>query len=296
MNSITRASQLADVALEDQAPSGKIAIGKLLYEAGRIKREDVERVKKLQAEKGLRFGEAAISLGVCSEDDILRALSRQFAFDWIAPTETKLASELSVVFDPFGRAAEALRTVRGQLLLRWFDQGNRTLSIIGLHSGAGVSHVTANLAVLFAQLGMRTLLIDANLRNPRQEALFAVKSHAGLSDMLVGRAAPDSFNKINQIANLWLLSAGPIPPNPQELLARPSFYNLLQSYQKQFDVVLIDTPAFDIGADAEVIASRARGALVVARKDVAKAKVARQLQQDLAGSGVTLCGAVLNEY
>lgn len=296
MNSHTRASHLLEAAVEDQLPSGKIAIGKLLYEAGRLKREDVERIKKLQSDKGLRFGEAAITLGICSEDDILRALSRQFSFDWIAPTETKLASELSVVFDPFGREAEALRTVRGQLLLRWFDQGNRTLSILGLHSGAGVSHVSANLAVLFAQLGMRTLLIDANLRNPRQESLFAVKAHTGLSDILVGRGSTDSVVKINQIANLWLLTAGPIPPNPQELLARPSFYNLLQSFQQQFDVVLIDTPGFDIGADAEVIASRARGALVVARKDIARARVARQLQQDLAGSGVTLCGAVLNKY
>lgn len=296
MNSNIRASHLFEAAVEEQAPSGKIAIGKLLYEAGRLKREDVEKIKKLQAEKGLRFGEAAITLGICSEDDILRALSRQFSFDWVAPTETKLAGELSVVFDPFGRQAEALRTVRGQLLLRWFDQGNRTLSVIGVHEGAGVSHTAANLAVLFAQLGMRTLLIDANLRNPRQEALFAVKAHAGLSDILVGRASPDVVIKINQIANLWVLPAGPIPPNPQELLARPSFYNLLQSYQSQFDVVLIDTPAFDIGADAEIIASRARGALVIARKDNTKAKVARQLQQDLAGSGVTLCGAVLNEY
>ena len=166
MNSITRASQLADVAAEDQAPSGKIAIGKVAVRNRPHQARRRRAREKLQAEKGLRFGEAAISLGVCSEDDILRALSRQFAFDWIAPTETKLASELSVVFDPFGREAEALRTVRGQLLLRWFDQGNRTLSIIGLHSGAGVSHVTANLAVLFAQLGMRA----ADRRQPAQSA------------------------------------------------------------------------------------------------------------------------------
>lgn len=295
MNSI-RHSTLIEAAVGDDSPLGKIAIGKLLMEAGRIRREDVEKIKTLQAEKGLRFGEAAISLGVCNEDDILRALSRQFSFDWVAPTETKLARELSVVFDPFGREAEALRTVRGQLLLRWFDQGNRTLSVIGVHKNSGVSHVCANLAILFAQLGVKTLLIDANLRNPRQEAMFAVKSHSGLSDILIGRANVDAAVKVGQIANLWVLPAGPIPPNPQELLARPSFYNLLQSYQHQFDIILIDTPAFDIGADAEIIASRARGALVVARKDLAQASVARQLREDLAGSGVTLCGAVLNDY
>lgn len=274
----------------------KIAIGKLLLESGRLKREDIEKIKRLQTERGLRFGEAAISLGLCNEDDILRALSRQFAFDWIAPTETKLAKELSAVFDPFGREAEALRTIRGQLLLRWFDQGNRTLAITGVHQGSGVSHVSANLAVMFAQLGLKTLLIDANLRNPRQEALFALNPHGGLSDALIGRVGLDAILRVPQIANLSVLTAGAIPPNPQELLARPSFYQLLQTVQNDYEIVLIDAPAYDVGADVEIIASRARGSVVVARKDVTRASTARQLQDVLVGSGVTLCGAVFNEY
>ena len=298
MNQPTIERSVIGAVFGDEAGSSinKIAIGKLLIESGRLKREDVEKIKKLQMEKGLRFGEAAITLGLCNEDDILRALSRQFSFDWIAPTETKLASELCAVFDPFGREAEALRTIRGQLLLRWFDQGNRTLAITGVHQRSGVSHVCANLAVMFAQLGLKTLLIDANLRNPRQEGIFAVRPHGGLSDMLIGRVGMDAITRVPQIANLSLLTAGAIPPNPQELLARPSFYQLLQKAQDDFEIVLLDTPAYDVGADLEIIASRARGALVVARKDITKASIARQLQEVLQGSGVTLCGAVFNEF
>ncbi len=114
--------------------------------------------------------------------------------------------------------------------------------------------------------------------------------------MLIGRVGMDAITRVPQIANLSLLTAGAIPPNPQELLARPSFYQLLQKAQDDFEIVLLDTPAYDVGADLEIIASRARGALVVARKDMAKASVARQLQQDFASSGVSVCGAVLNEF
>jgi protein-tyrosine kinase len=293
MNQPTIERSVIGAVFGDEAGSSinKIAIGKLLIESGRLKREDVEKIKKLQMEKGLRFGEAAITLGLCNEDDILRALSRQFSFDWIAPTETKLASELCAVFDPFGREAEALRTIRGQLLLRWFDQGNRTLAITGVHQRSGVSHVCANLAVMFAQLGLKTLLIDANLRNPRQEGIFAVRPHGGLSDMLIGRVGMDAITRVPQIANLSLLTAGAIPPNPQELLARPSFYQLLQKAQDEFEIVLLDTPAYDVGADLESSPAAPVAHWWWPAKDMAKASVARQLQQDFASSGVSVCGA-----
>lgn len=299
MSTIDRVSPLFEQAISEKndamQTNGKIAIGRLLLEAGRLTREDIEKIKRMQTEKGLRFGEAAITLGLCNEDDILRALSRQFSFDWIAPTETKLSSELSVVFDPFGRQSEALRSIRGQLLLRWFDQGNQTLAIGGVNRGSGVSHIAANLAVLFAQLSLKTLLIDGNLRAPRQEAIFAVRPYAGLSDILAGRGGLDAIASVPQISNLSLLTSGPIPPNPQELLSRPSFFRLLQDCSAHYDVVLVDTPAYEVGADLEIIATRCRGALTIASKHRAKVSMARQLQEVLAGSGVALCGAVLNE-
>ncbi|WP_137938320.1 polysaccharide biosynthesis tyrosine autokinase [Chitinivorax sp. B] len=283
-------------AVANDPSQTRVAIGKLLVEAGCIRREDLERIDTVRREKCIRFGEAAVLMGLAKEEDVLRALSRQFAFDWVSPSETKLSKELCVLFDPFGREAEALRTIRGQLLLRWFDSGQKQLAICSPHRQSGCSHVAANLAVLFAQLGGRTLLIDANFRQPRLDELFSLAPRGGLADVLAGRAKVDVFQRVSQVANLWVVPAGPIPPNPQELLARQLFYKVLQYYQRHFDLILIDTPAYDMGADLELVASRVGGALVVARNNHTKLKVVRNLQADLMRSGVTLCGGVLNEY
>ncbi|MBB5019582.1 chain length determinant protein tyrosine kinase EpsG [Chitinivorax tropicus] len=282
------------VSAEPRPP--RVAIGKLLVEAGCIRKEDVERIDSVRREKCIRFGEAAVLMGLAKEEDVLRALSRQFAFDWVSPTESRLSKELSVLFDPFCREAEALRTIRGQLLLRWFDSGRKQLAVCSPHRRSGCSHVSANLAVLFAQLGMRTLLIDANFRQPRLDELFALAHRSGLADVLAGRAKVDVFQRVSQVANLWVVPAGPIPPNPQELLARQLFFKVLQYYQRHFDIILIDTPSYDMGADLELVASRVGGALVVARNSHTKLKVVKSLQSDLVRSGVTLCGGVLNEY
>ncbi|MFI4927803.1 MAG: chain length determinant protein tyrosine kinase EpsG, partial [Burkholderiales bacterium] len=149
-------------------------------------------------------------------------------------------------------------------------------------------------AVLFAQTGKRTLLIDADLRRPRQHALFGISAQNGLSAILAGRAGLDSLVEIPGIPDLTVLPAGVVPPNPTELLSRPLFQRLLNALRARYEIILLDTPAASCGGDADTIAARAGGALVVACRDVSSVPALTSLCGNLESFGVSVTGAVLN--
>src|SRR5207253_11148190 len=122
----------------------------------------------------------------------------------------------------------------------------------------GRSFIAANLAVVFAQLGQRTLLIDADLRNASQHRLFGVDNRLGLSAVLSGRAdASEAIQRVAAVPNLSLLPAGALPPSPQDLLARPAFAILLDEVAADADLVLLDCPPIGQTADAQTIVVRA---------------------------------------
>lgn len=274
------------------------SIGALLMDAGRITPEAAERIIKLQKDKNLRFGEAAVELGLLTEDDIQHALSRQFDYPYLTQNDTSVSQEVIAAFKPFSASVERLRALRSQLMLRCLnpDSENRSLAIISAENAEGRSYIAANLAVVFSQLGERTLLIDADLRHPQQHKLFCLNNHSGLSAVLAGRI--DAENVISRIPNLLGLSvlpAGVIPPNPQELLSRPAFSKLLEYCRQHYDVVLIDTPAANT-SDAETIATRANAALAIARKNHTSANRLQELIASLRRSGTPVVGAVLNEF
>src|SRR3712207_4681642 len=100
-----------------------------------------------------------------------------------------------------------------------------------------------SLAVLFSQMGKRTLVIDADLRKPRQHRIFGLPGKIGLSALLAGRAGAEVMCEIKQLPGLTVLPAGVLPPNPQELLSRPQFQRLIQSLRGMYEVILVDTPA-----------------------------------------------------
>ncbi|MEW9898436.1 polysaccharide biosynthesis tyrosine autokinase [Chitinivorax sp. PXF-14] len=275
---------------------GSAALGRILIDSGKLKREDIDKITAAQQEQGLRFGEAAVKLGLVREADILQGLSKQFSFSWIEPSQTRLSTELSVLHDPFSREAEALRTLRGHLLLRWFGNGNKFLAVGADDRGSGVTHTAANLAVLFAQAGLRTVLVDGNLRFPRVTDIFGALAGSGLTEWLAGRGSQGLPVAVPEVRNLSLIPAGAVPPNPQELLARPRFFDVLNKLGEYFDVVLVDCPAAQLGADYEMIASRCRGTIVVSHQDNAHIKRLSQLSADMRASGVEICGGVLNRF
>ncbi|RZL30450.1 MAG: chain length determinant protein tyrosine kinase EpsG, partial [Rubrivivax sp.] len=144
-------------------------MGALLLDAGKLTPEDFERVLRMQNETGIRFGEAAVRLGLVGEDDIQQVLARQFAYPYLQKGQAGLSPKLVAAYQPFSPQVEALRAIRSQLMLRWFARGRRALAIVGVDPDDGAALFAANLAIVFAQLGEQTLLVDANLRAPRQQ-------------------------------------------------------------------------------------------------------------------------------
>ena len=271
-------------------------MGTILIDSGRLSIGNAEKILTYQRENAVRFGEAGRALGLLTEDDVRFALSIQFHYSYI-PSGSSLSHELIAAYQPDTPAVEELRMLRSQLMLRWFNHGvgHKGLAVVSAGAGDGRSYIAANLAIVFSQLGERTLLIDADLRTPRQHRLFNLGKRAGLSDILVGRAGSDAIVSLDALANLSILPAGTIPPNPQELLGRQNFSKLLLSLGEDFDVMILDTPPASTCADAHTVAVRTGAALVVARQDKSSMVQLGQFTHSLREFGVTLVGSVLND-
>jgi chain length determinant protein tyrosine kinase EpsG len=183
-------------------------------------------------------------------------------------------------------------------MLRWFNAETQRngLAVVSPGESEGRSFIAANLAIVFSQLGERTLLIDADLRNPRQHKLFKLGQGGGLSGMLAGRNGTEGIARISPLPGLSVLPAGAVPPNPQELIGRPIFADLLQTLIQDFDIVIVDTPAASHYAEALTIAVGTSAALVLARKNRSSVPDVAALARSLEQTRTMLVGAVLNDF
>lgn len=273
------------------------SIGRFLLEMGKITPEDTSRILQLQKQDGLKFGDAAKKLGLISELDLQQALSRQFEYTFLPSDNKKYSEDLIAAYQPFSSQVESFRVLRSQLLFRWLSEGFKTISIVSANSGEGASYVCANLAIVFSQLGKKTLLIDGNLRQPRLQKMFALQQNFGLSDILIDRTPrSELLNIMPDIPNLTVLGAGTLPPNPQELLSRELFLQLVKYATTVFDVIIIDTPSITEGADAQIISSVTKGAILVSRIHQTSINEMRSLNVQIQGAGASVIGAVVNNF
>lgn len=270
------------------------SLGAILIGAGRLSHQQAGRVLQLQLKEGLRFGEAARRLGVVDGEDISFALSQQFEYVCLQPGDDAVSPEVLAAFGSRHPVVEGLRDLRSRLTLLWLGQqsSRKCIALVSVRRGEGKSFIAANLAVLFSQLGQRTLLIDADLTHPYQHRLFRLDNRAGLSSVLSGLAGLEAAKAIPQLNGLTVLPAGPMPPNPRELLSRPLLANVLAQARHAYEVVLIDTPAVAQAADAQIVAAHAGAALLVSRPHAASiAEIGA-----LTGSLDNLLGAVVNQF
>ena len=276
-------------------------IGAILVEDGKISAREIERVLEVQRAHGVRFGEAAVRLGLVTDEEVRYALAKQYDFPHLVAGKSGApgaSRELVAAFAPFHPRTEELRALRTQLLIRWYnpDSGRNALVVTSPESGEGRSYVAANLAIVFSQLGARVLLVDADLRKPRQAQIFGLPSGQGLSTILSGRSEHQSTFPVAGLSRLSVLPAGPLPPNPQELLSRPAFAALMKDLQSLYDVLIVDTPPARPYADAQSITFRAGDALVVARKNHTPVEATSKVIRELAGTGARVVGTVINDY
>lgn len=282
--------------MTQSTPRAELTMGRILLDQGKITAQDAERILRLQKEQHLRFGEAAIQLGLISQADMQQALARQFDYPYLAAGEGGYSQALVAAYAPFSPQVESLRALRSQLMLRWFTAGNKALAMVGTNAGDGASYLAANLAVVFSQLGERTLLIDANLRSPGVSTLFNLGGRMGLSDVLADRADLSSVVRIPAFVDLSVLPAGTTPPNPAELLSRNSLVDMLANLGESYDVILLDTPPASDSADFQTVAARAKGAVVTVRKNHTRLNDVAGVKAMLGAAGAEVVGAVVNEH
>lgn len=289
---------LRDVSVETRAAQSDMRIGALLLAGGKLTPAQVDEVVEAQRERGTRFGETAVRLGFIGVDDLRRAIAEQFDTPHLVPGNQRANPEIVVASRPFDPCAEQIRAVRSRLLIRWAKGAirGRMIAVVSPGIGEGRSYFTANLAVAFAQLGEQTLLIDAALRRPRQHRIFQVDDSVGLAAALAGRADRSAVVRVPEFGTLSVLPAGASPPNPLELLSRDSFAILLNELQRQYQVILIDTPAAQPCADAYTIAFRAGSALMLARKDVTSVTALNRVVAEVRETGAGIAGTVLNAF
>lgn len=274
------------------------SIGDIISEMRNLSAEQVESVLAYQRQHGVRFGEAAVALKLVTQDDVMFALAQQFHYPYAPEEQRKLSPELVMLNQPFGVQAEAFRALRSQVTTRVFGdlQQRRALAVISPDNGDGKTYLAANLAVALAQLGGRTLLVDADLRSPRQHEVFRLENRAGLSGILSGRSDSHVIQQLGAVPSLFVLPVGVTPPNPLELVERPAFALLMRELTSKFDHVVVDTPAAVHGADAAVVAARCGAAVAVARKDRTRMRELTDLVDALEGTGALMAGVVVNEF
>ncbi len=273
------------------------SIGRLLLDAGKIKEKDIEPIMNYARKKGLRFGEAAVKLRLVSKEDVEQIIAVQFEYPYLRKREGGFGKELIAAYKPFSEKVENLRILRSQLMLRWVSTGRKSIAITSASHKEGRSFIVANLAIVFSQLGERTLIIDADLLNARQHDIFKVNNNIGLSSLLVGRSSIDEVvRRVDAFKDLSVLPAGAPPPNPQELLSRDEFPQLLASLGREFDVILLDTSAGNTRGGSTTVAKAAGCVIFVARKNKTNVEDASDYVERIRNSRVEVIGSVLNNY
>jgi chain length determinant protein tyrosine kinase EpsG len=278
------------------APPPPGTIGAILVATGRLTVADVQRVVASQLESDAPFGETAVALGLASRDDVQFALSKQFALPCVPVSSDAIDPEVIAAFHPDHELAERMRNLRGQIAVRALDRTPplRSIALLSSERGAGRTYIAANLATVFAQLGARTLLVDANLHHPRMHALFRLGNRNGLSSLLAGRSGIGmAVFPIESLPGLSVLPSGPTPPNPDDLIARPALAQLLRRLESDFDVILIDTPGWTAGSGARVIAAAAGAAVQLVQAGHTAAAEASALANEVVAVGTELIGAVM---
>ena len=204
---------------------------------------------------------------------------------------------LTTIFKPSDASAEAIRALRTHVMAQHVQRGHRALAVCAASKGVGCTYVAANLAVSMAQIGVQTLLIDANMRQPALDAVFHLPdTPEGLQQCL---ALPDeSFNDFIEhdvVPGLSVIFAGGRAPDPQELLAGHRFDELMDFCLREFEATIIDTPPANLCADAQRISNIVSHSLIVARRNKSLVSDVKILAQQLRENHAQVIGTVLNE-
>lgn len=278
----------------ENKPQSKI--GDHFIKVGLLNETQVNAVIERQNEYNIRFGEAAIQLGYLTQQQVQYGLSQQFNYATAQIDNTLLSPKLIAAHDPFGLEAENIRHIRAEISVRLRHKYPIAFAVASTKTGEGKTYLATNLAIAFSQLGKRTLIIDSNMRMPSIHLLFGLQNKVGLSTILSERTSADILQRVNEFPDLSVLTAGPTPPNPQEMMMNNGIRKLIDHFAGQFDVFIFDTPSASLYADTQTIVEQIGMTLLVGKKDFTTFDELNELHEDIATTGAQIIGSVYNAF
>ena len=204
------------------------------------------------------------------------------------------AIESVLLTDDHSIIAESYKTLRTSLMLSSADAPPKCLLVTSMLPGEGKTSSAVNLAITLCQTGKKVLMIDCDLRKPRVHKVFGLNNTQGLSNYLAGASDESIFQK-GSIPNLTIITAGPMPPNPSELLSSEKMKHLIQTTQKKFDFVLFDSPPVMTVTDALILSRLVEGTLVVIRSAKTTYDIIEKGLKRLQAVKATVAGLVIND-
>lgn len=205
------------------------------------------------------------------------------------------AQDLFVHTSPKSAVAECVRAIRTNLLFMSPDRPLKTILVTSSGPQEGKTTTATSLAITMAGSGNRVLLIDADMRRPRIHKVFGMSNGKGLSSLILGEGQLKDHIRETEVAGLYALTCGPVPPNPAELLHTAAFQKILGLVTDRFDRVIIDSPPVGVVADAAVMSTHVDGTVVVVKAGQTSREAGRKAVRQLRDVKANLLGAVLND-
>lgn len=198
--------------------------------------------------------------------------------------------------DPKSVISEQYRTIRTNIEYSNVDQNTKTILVTSSDKNEGKTTTVSNLAVSFANLNKKVLLIDCDLRNASIHKMFKINNIYGLTDILAKDRAVDKCIQETELENLYVLTAGAIPPNPAEILSSEKMKNLIEDLKNIYDYIFIDTPPIGLVTDAGVLSSFIDGVVLVVKSESVEKKYLEETKKKLDAVDARILGAILNSY
>lgn len=196
--------------------------------------------------------------------------------------------------NPKSPISEGYRMLRTNIEFSTINDKMQIIMVTSSKPGEGKSTTCANMAVTFAQANKRVLLVDADLRKPAQHHIFAISNHKGLTTALLHQKELQDVIQHTNTENLYVVAAGPTPPNPSELLSSTQMGALLETMRERYDVIIIDTPSIMSVTDAQIVATQSDGVVLVIDSGKVKKELALKAKASLEHVQANLIGVVLN--
>ncbi|WP_397536615.1 CpsD/CapB family tyrosine-protein kinase [Rummeliibacillus pycnus] len=206
----------------------------------------------------------------------------------------KLERNLVTISDSKSIISEQFRTIRTNITFSVTDEELKTLLVTSSIPGEGKSTNAANIGVVFAQEGKKVLIVDADMRRPTLHHTFRLSNTDGLSNVLIRKQTVQKAIQETAIVGLYVMTSGPLPPNPSELLASKTMEAFIKVVEQEYDLIIFDSPPLLPVTDAQILSHKCNGTLLIVDMNIAKKADVMKAKASLTNSQAKIMGVVLN--